>query len=189
MTTMGHRREPLRPLVKEERQFLERIARSGRERADRVRRAKELLAVEAGGSYQQAARQAGGRSRDAVRHLVMRFNREGLAALDRRPGGGRKPVYTAVDRARILAEARRVPVPDQDGTATWSLMTLRRALRKAPEGLPRVSTYTVWRVLRDGGFRYLATRSWCDTGQVVRRRQRQFVKVTDPEAEGKKNPD
>jgi transposase len=186
---MGHRREPLRPLTDEERQFLERIARSGRERADRVRRSKEVLAVEAGDSYQQAAQHAGARSRDAVRHLVRRFNRDGLAALDRRPGGGRPPRYTAAERQRILAEARRAPVPDQDGTATGSLMTLRRALRKASDGLPRVSTYTVWRVLRDGGFRYLATRSWCETGQVVRRRQRRFVTVTDPDAEGKKNPD
>lgn len=37
---MSHRREPLRPLTDAERQFLERIARSDRERADRVWRAK-----------------------------------------------------------------------------------------------------------------------------------------------------
>lgn len=78
-------------------------------------------------------------------------------------------------------------MPDQDGTATWSLMMLRRALRKAPGGWPRVSTYTVWRVFRDSGFRYLTTRSWSETGQVVRCRQRRFVAVTDLEAEGKKS--
>lgn len=186
---MGRPKEPLRLLTAEERQLLERTARSGSERADRMLKAKELLAVAAGSTYRQAARQAGCRSRDAVSHLVVRFNREGIGALDRRPGGGRKPSYDAAVRARILAEARRAPVPEQDGTATWSLMTLRRALRQAPDGLPQVSTYTLWQVLRESGFRYLATRSWCDTGSVVRRRQRQLVRVTDPEAEGKKNPD
>ena len=186
---MRRPKEPLRPLTAEERQFLERMARSSHERADRVLKAKELLAVATGSTYPQAAKQAGCRSRDAVRQLVVRFTREGVRALDRRPGGGRPPRYDAAAQARILAEARRAPVPDQDGTATWSLMTLRRALRQAPDGLPQVSTYTLWRVLRDNGFRYVATRSWCETGQVVRRRQRQFVKVTDPAAEGKKKPD
>lgn len=185
---MRLRKEPLRPLTEDERQALERIAHSGSERADRVQKAKELLAVIAGCSFRESARQAGCRSRNSVSQLVVRFNHQSLAALNRHVGGGRKPTYDAAARCRILAEVRRQPVPEEDGTATWSLMTLRQALRKAADGLPKVSTYTIWKVLREGGLRHVAARSWCDTGRVVRRRKQGAVTVTDPDAEGKKNP-
>jgi hypothetical protein len=186
---MNPRKEPLRALAEEERRVLERVAHSGSERADRVLKAKEILAVAAGCTYQQAAHQAGCRSQDAVSHLVVRFNREGVAGLERRGGGGRQPTYDTAARARILAEVKRTPVPAEDGTANWSLMTLRRALHKAPDGLPKVSTYTIRQVLQESGFRYLTARSWCDTGRVVRRRKKGMATVIDPDAEGKKNID
>ena len=62
-------------------------------------------------------------------------------------GGGQPARYTSAERERILAEARRPPERERDGTATWSLVTLQRALRRAPDGLPQVSTYTIWCVL------------------------------------------
>src|SRR5437016_5430434 len=117
---------PLRPLTEAERAALDQIARAGSERADRVARAKALL-----------ARAAGRRSGDAVADLVGRFNAEGLAALAPRHGGGPPVVYDAARRERILREVRRAPDRERDGTATWSLATLRRALRAAPDGLPR----------------------------------------------------
>jgi transposase len=104
---------------------------------------------------------AGRRSGDAVAALVTRFNAEGLAAMVSRHGGGRPPCYTALERERILAEARRVPDREQDGTAVWSLTTLQRALRQ--NGLPHVSTYTIWSVLVDAGLSWQKHRSWCDT--------------------------
>jgi transposase len=186
---MRARKESLRQLTEDEHQVVERVAHSGSERADRVLKAKELLAVMEGYTYRESAHQAGCRSRNSVSHLVVRFNREGVSALDRRTGEGRKPRYNAAARARILAEVRRKPQPEEDGTATWSLMTLRRALRTAPDGLPNVSTYTIWKVLRESDFRYLAARSWCDTGRVVRQRKEGVVTVTDADADGKKNPD
>src|SRR5712691_5177782 len=74
--------EPLRPLSSEERTILIAIARAGSERADRVARAKALLAAAGGASFAEAARQAGRRSGPGVGRLVARFNRTGLAALD-----------------------------------------------------------------------------------------------------------
>lgn len=68
-------------------------------------------------------------------------------------------------------------------------MTLRRALRRAPDGLPHVSTYTIGLVLHAAGFRWLAARSWCDTGRAVRRHRSGTVTVTDPDAEAKKKAD
>ena len=181
------RKDPLRPLTEGERQHLTRLTRSTAAPAVRVARAVMVLAVADGSDYQGAARAAGRNSGDAVSHLVARFNREGVAALDPRHGGGPKATYDASARDRILREAARTPTPVSDGTATWSLTTLRRVLRAAPDGLPRVSTFTIWRVLREGGFTFQRTRTWCPTGQSVRRRKAGVVTVTDPDAGAKKN--
>lgn len=180
-------KDPLRPLTEEERELLVRIGRSQAEPASHVARAKALLAVADGHSYTAAARAAGRRSGDAVSDLVSRFNREGLAAIEPRHGGGPTPGYTTKERERILEEARRKPDLEKDGTATWSLSTLRGALRQADDGLPEVSTYTIWKVLREAGFSWQRNRSWCETGRVKRKRKSgEVVEVTDPDAEAKK---
>ena len=77
--------------------------------------------------------------------------------------------------------------PEGDGTATWSLSILRRSLRAAPDGLPRVSTYTIREVLRDSGASYQRSRTWCPTGTALRRRKAGPVAVTDPDADAKKS--
>jgi transposase len=146
-----------------------------------------LLAVADGSDYQTAARAAGRKSGDAVSHLVARFNREGLAALDPRHGGGHTPTYDTAARERILREVARTPTPETDGTATWSLSTLRRALRGAPDGLPTVSTFTIGRVLHEAGYTFQRTRSWCPTGVAARRRKSGVVTITDPDAGPKKS--
>ena len=105
-----------------------------------VARAKALLAVAAGASYSAAAQAAGRRSGDAIGRLVARFNDAGLEALVPGHGGGQPARYTSAERERLLAEAVRPPERERDGTATWSLVTLQRALRRAPDGLPQVST-------------------------------------------------
>src|SRR5207245_4584830 len=122
------------------------------------------------------------RSGDAGAELVARFNTEGLAALEPRHGGGPALLYTETERQRILAEARRVPDRERDGTATWSLTTLQRALRQAPDGLPEVSTYTIWCVLRGEGWTWQRSRSWCDTGSAQRLRRGRGGPVADPDA-------
>ncbi|HEY1186620.1 MAG TPA: helix-turn-helix domain-containing protein [Gemmata sp.] len=147
------KKDPLRPLTDDERQELTRVSRGRTETASRVARAVTLLAVVDGSEYQDAARAAGRTSGDAVSHLVARFNREGLAALDPRHGGGHTPTSDAAARDRILREAARTPTPEADGTTTWSLSTLRRALRAAPDGLPEVSTFTIWHALHGPGTR------------------------------------
>jgi transposase len=180
-------KDPLRKLTDQERLWLVRISRSQAEAAAHVARAKALLAVADGQSYTDAAKAAGRRSGEAVSRLVSRFNREGLAALEPRHGGGPVTIYADAQRERILAEARRKPHRDRDGTATWSLTTLRRALREAPDGLPEVSTHTIWKTLREAGFEWQRDRSWCETGVVERKRKGEVVKVTDPDATAKKS--
>jgi hypothetical protein len=82
-----------------------------------------------------------------------------------------------------LAEVARPPTPEPDGTATWSLVTLQRALRRAPDGLAQVSTFTIW---CDAGGNWQRTRTWRPTGMAVRRRKAGRVTVRDPDAQAKK---
>jgi transposase len=181
-------KHPLRALTGDERLWLTKIARSKREPSSHVARAKQLLAVSDGDSYTAAAKASGRKSGDAVAQLVERFNREGLPVVEPQQGGGPKPKYGIRERERILAEVRRVPDPEQDGTATWSLMLLQRALRRAPDGLTEVSTQTIHAVLQEAGFSWLHTRSWCETGAVKRKRKNgEVVKVIDLDAEPKKS--
>lgn len=182
-----HKKDPLREITEEEKNWLERISRSQSEPAGHVSRAKEILAVANGTSYQGAARLAGKKSGDAVSHLVERFNQEGLGAIQTKHGGGPIAKYNATERERVLTEARRQPDVERDGTNTWSLTTLQKALRKAPDGLPEISTERIWVILQEAGFRWQKSRTWCETGQVARKRKRGVVTVHDPDATPKKN--
>lgn len=176
--------QPLRPLTVAEQAALSRIVKASSERADRVRRATAVLAVAAGASFSQAARTAGFYDDRGVTKLVARFQQRGLAALDIAAGRGRPPTYDGAARRRIVATAQRAPDRRRDGTATWSLSTLRRTLRR--EGLPRVGTSTIRRVLHDAGSSYQRTRTWCPTGTAERKRKSGVVRVIDPRTEEKR---
>jgi transposase len=180
------RKDPMRELKSEERHFLERVSRSGGAPAAEVARAKALLAVAAEQSYQESARTAGRKSRVAVSQLVSRFNRDGVEAIEPRHGGGPVVEYGQTERERILREMRRQPDREADGTATWSLKTLQRALRQAPDGLPKISTYTIHTVLREAHWSWQRDGSWCETGKVKRKRKGKVVEVTDPDTGAKK---
>ncbi len=177
-------KEGLRTLRAEERATLVRVSKAASARQDRARRATALLAVAAGRSFRQAASVAGFRSGTAVAGLVGRFNKEGLAALAIASGRGRRATYDPAARARIVATAQRDPDRKRDGTATWSLSTLQRTLRR--EALPGVGATTIRRVLRDAGSSYQQSRTWCPTGTAVRKRKSGLVVVVDPQTEQKR---
>jgi transposase len=177
---------PLRPLTQDERAALEQLARAPSERADYVARAKSLLAVADRAPFTDAARAAGRRAGDAVARLVARFNQEGLAALVPRHGGGPPVRYGPAKQERILKEFRRTPDRERDGTATWSLTTLQQALQTAPDGLPGVSTWTIFQTLHRAGYSCQQSRTWCQTGTVLRQRKAGPVKVTDPDTARKR---
>lgn len=172
----------MRSLTETERALLQQLARSQSEPAGQVARAKLLLAVAAGASFTAAAKVAGRRSGDGAAKLVARFNGKGLAALERKRGGGAKKQYTAPAEERILREFRRAPDREQDGTATWSIATLQRALRTAADGLPTVSTFTILATLHAAGYTWQQNRTWCATGTARRKRKDGVVTVTDPDA-------
>ena len=140
-----------------------------------------------GSSFVEAARQAGRRSGPGVGRLVARFNGTGLAALDGHHGGGPPIQYGPAERERILREFHRSPDREGDGTATWSLTTLQRALQRAPDGLPKVSTWTILQTLWEAGYTWQQSRTWCPTGTARRKRKGGTVTVTDPDATPQKN--
>jgi hypothetical protein len=174
--------QPLRGLTQEERQELEAISREVSGPAEWMMRAKILLEVNAGKDYQVSAAAAGRRDGDRVAALVKRFNTVGLRALTPRHGGGPAVKYGVAERERILREVARKPNCEQDGTAVWSLSTLQRALRDAEDGLPEVSEFTIRKVLLEGGYDWQHSRTWCQTGQVIRRRKSGAVLVIDPDS-------
>jgi transposase len=180
-------KEELREFAEEEQLDLESISRARSAPVEGVIRAKLLLAVATGMSRTEAARSVGRKSNDAVTHLVRRFNEEGLNALLPRYGGGFQVQYGDTEKARILKELQRAPDLEEDGTGTWSLTSLQKALRRAPDGLPQVSTYTILHVLHEAGYRWQANRTWCETGQALRKRKSGTVVVTDPDAGAKKD--
>jgi hypothetical protein len=107
-----------------------------------------------------------------------------MAALTIAGGRGRKPTYDSVARARIVATAQRPPERKVDGTATWSLSTLERTLRR--EALPHLGATTIQRVLEAAGSSYQKTRTWCPTGTAQRKRKSGVVTVVDPQTEEKR---
>src|SRR3954463_15379011 len=176
------RKDPLRPLTADERQELTRLSRSLSAPAAQVERARALLAIADGATYTAAAHQVGRRHNETISAWVSRFNREGLAAVQPGHGGGARGRYGAEAQQRILAEWSRMPQREQDGTATWSLSLLQRALRQADDGLPQVSTYTIWRTLHEAGLSWQKSRTWCETGIAMRKRKHGVVRVSDPDA-------
>jgi hypothetical protein len=59
-------------------------------------------------------------------------------------------------------------------------------LRQAADGLPQVSTYTIWMTLRQVNWSWQRDRTWCDTGRVKRKRKAGVVEVVDPDTIAKK---
>ena len=182
-----HRKDPLRPLTAEKRQELTRLSRSHRAPAAEVDRARALLAMADGASYTAAAHRLGRGHNETISAWVNRFNREGLAAVRPHHGGGPRLRYGVHEQQRILAEWARSPEREHDGSATWSLSLLQKALRRAPDGLPRVSRFTIARTLHEAGLGWQKSRTWCETGAALRNRKAGVVRVSDPDAPAKKS--
>jgi transposase len=98
--------------------------------------------------------------------------------------------YSAEQRERVLAIFRQGPDRQMDGTGTWSLTTLQRAVRKQ-SGMSQISRDTLSGILHAAGLTWQRDRTWCETGVSVRtsKHGQQVVKkvVVDPDMEAKKS--
>jgi len=182
------KKDPLRALTQEEQTFLETLSRARSAPADQIARATGILAVAEGKSYKAAAQLCHQGQGATVASWVARFNVEGIAAVVPRHGGGHVPRFTGEVKEKILATFRRAPDPQTDGTAIWSVETLRRALTR--EGIT-MSGYSLWGLLREEGYTFQRDRSWCHTGEAKRKRIRKsgtvIETVVDPDTQVKKS--
>ena len=145
----------MRALTSQERKILEKVSRSRTEAAEVVSRARSLLAVAKTGNFAEGARASGRKSGYGVAKVVARFNAEGLNALQTKPSHGHRVIYTVSLRAKVLAEYQRTPDRERDGTGTWSLTTLQRAVQKYPE-LESISRDTISGILHGAGLTFAA---------------------------------
>lgn len=105
----------------------------------------------------------------------------GLRALDDLPRPGPHRKYGPAEQTRILQEAQRTPNRKEDTTGTWSLSLLQRALRSAPDGFPKVSTFTILYTLHEAGYRWQKDHTWCHIGRTLKKgKMERFTRVKIP---------
>lgn len=176
---------PLRKLELEEADELQRISRSESLPSDLVTRARMILELAKGNGYKETAFLVGRRSRVSISRIAARFNQEGLQALQARHGGGAKTRYTSEHREKIVKILNSKPDREKDGTAVWSITTLKRRLESI-SGFEGISVGTIYAVLYESGLSWQKSRSWCETGVVNRKRKAGVVQVVDVDSETKK---
>ncbi|APW60498.1 helix-turn-helix domain-containing protein [Paludisphaera borealis] len=124
----------LREPTPEERQALKRLASSRVAQARFVERARILLAVAEGRRPGQVARDLGV-CRPTVYIWIRRFNDQGLLGLEDQPWAGRPPVYTAEQRAEVIAAALSDPKSRGLPFGCWTLDRLQAYLNER-KGVP-----------------------------------------------------
>lgn len=176
-------RPPKNPLLlkEDERIELERISRSHTDSFEHVARAKALLAVSQGHTYQEAAFLSGRKSDQAVSQLVSRFNQRGLDALNSLHGGGFKVIYSSKEKQQILNFVSQKP---KAGSPHLSISLIQARLEDTSLG--HVSRDTIWKTLREEGYSFQKNRTWINTGKVMRKRNGKWVEVEDPDTNAKK---
>jgi transposase len=105
-----------------------------------------------------------------VRERLHTFNDRGLDGLGTKPGSGRKPRLTELERSTILAQVKRLPpgkptyeltgelaAPDPEAEPEWTLDTLTAAAQQ--QGI-QVARSQVRRIFRREGVRWRRTRLW-----------------------------
>jgi transposase len=108
-----------------------------------------------------------------VRERLQAFNERGLDGLGMKPGSGRKPRLTQLERSTILALVKRPPpgkptyartgelaAPDPDAEPEWTLDTLAAAAQQ--QGI-HVARSQVRRIFRRAGVRWRHTRLWASS--------------------------
>jgi len=156
------------PVEAVEERYIRQLARSRHAPGDWSVRARMIVRSWEGQRTTAIARALGCHPQ-TVRERIVRFNAEGIDGLGDRPGAGRKPRLTELERGRIMALARSTPpgqpvrvaeelavvAPEQD--AQWSLDALARAAQA--QGI-QVERSQIRRILLQEGVRWRHPRSW-----------------------------
>jgi transposase len=127
-------KDPVR-LTPQDRQVLEARVRSRNGRADEARRARVVLMLAAGETY-DGIQEAVGCGRAYISRWRGRFLEQGVAGMYARHKGRKPTAMTPRMQARILARTQREP---EDGSTHWSTRKLGRAL-----GVSHMLVQRVW---------------------------------------------
>ena len=151
------KRIKLRTLTNEERTKLEQLSRSSTMSHRLVERAKMVLLAYEGESVQQIAYKLD-RSIPTIYFRLKRFNQEGLAGLNDKARGGRRPTYSERERGQMIALARTHP--DKLGLpfGHWSLDRLIEHLHQTEHIY--VSRAQLARILQAEGLRWYQEKSY-----------------------------
>jgi transposase len=98
-------------------------------------------------------------SKKWVRHIIHRFNEEGLEAIFPRYAGGRPPTFTREQKARILQVALSRPRDLGLPFTQWSLSKLQEYVIEQ-EFVESISHEWVRRFLLEAGLTYQRTKTW-----------------------------
>lgn len=141
----------VRRLTEEESAELERLAGADEKAVapGLAQRARIILMSNQGWHVPQIAHQLDVHHH-TVRKYVHRFNIEGMAALNDRPGRGRSPIYGREQREKVIQIARTSPRALGLPYEVWTLSTLQTYLRET--GLASsIGRETIRRILHNQG--------------------------------------
>jgi transposase len=173
----------VRPVTMAEGRRLQRIGRTAKDPV-KLRRAIVVLMSAQG----QAARDIAHLldcSAEYVRGVIHAFNELGFAALDPKWSGGRPKTIGEPVRRQVCLIARCCPRDLGLAFSTWSLTKLAEHLAAA--GIAHISRESIRQILRDGGIRWLATKTWkASTGPQFITKMRRVLDLYDhPPADGR----
>lgn len=162
----------LRTLTNEERIQLEKLSRSATECHRIVERAKMILLAHQGEPIVAIGEKLD-RSAMSIYLRLKRFDQEGLAGLEDRPGKGRKPTYSEAERGQMIALARTDP--DKLGLpfGHWTLDRLVEYLHNNDQ--IAVSRAQLARILQAEGLRWYQEKTY-----FTERPDPQFVEKRGP---------
>jgi len=153
------KRIAVREVSAEERQEIERLAKSRTAAARVVQRAQIIWAMleEPTLSSTDAGLRAGV-SKATGPKWVTRFNEQGVAGLEDEPRPGRPVSHDESVRSRLLNLALRKPRTLGYPFSLWTLARLQRAFEER-EGI-HLSDSTIWEWVEAEGFRWKRQQSW-----------------------------
>lgn len=173
------KRIAVREVSAEERQEIERLAKSRTAAARLVQRAQIIWAMleEPTLSSTDAGLRAGV-SKATGPKWVKRFNEQGVAGLEDEPRPGRPVTHDESVRSRLLNLALQKPRTLGYPFSLWTLERLQRAFEER-EGI-HLSDSTIWEWVEAEGWRWKRQQSWF---RDVEKHDPEFVEKRGPSSE------
>jgi transposase len=167
----------VRAVTTEEKEQIERFARSRTEPARLVQRAKVIQAMVEDTQLpaNRAGCLAGYESGAAGRRIVKRFNAEGLAGLEDAPRAGRPRTHAESVRSALVSLATQKPESLGYPFKLWTLERLQTAFEER-ENL-HLSDSTIWEWLAEEGLEWKRQESWFHEAE---KHDPQFVEKRGP---------